>query len=177
MIIATRSAVRQLATPKRPARVYPGGLVLHVESLRNNHTSVGMGRLFDRGGDDAADTPTPTNSERGLEVTTEKPADESAAILVPSGFKLTPGTGWTVETIESSTGEEPGSASWSVAIATQDEDKSQRLGVFISFDIGHLLNRREWQMTLEQEMAKVRHRVRQLLTARRKAGSGELHSA
>ena len=147
---------------------------MHVASLRNNHTNVGIGRLFDRGGgDNAADTPTPTNPDKGLELTSEKPADEDGATLVPPGFKLTPGTGWTVETIESSDGEEPGSASWSLAIATQDEDKSQRLGVFISFDIGQLLNKREWQMTLEQEMAKVRHRVRQLLTARRKTGPGE----
>lgn len=156
---------------------------MHVNSLRNNHTSVGIERLFDRGGDgNAADNPTPTNPDKGSEITAEKPADESAATLAPSGFRLTPGTGWAVETIESSGGEEPGSASWSVAIATQDiatqdEDRSQRLGVFISFDIGQLLNKREWQMTLEQEMAKVRYRVRQLLTARRKAGSGELRSA
>ena len=150
---------------------------MHVDSLRNNHTSVGIRRLLDRGGGNATDTQAPTNPDKGLEVTAEKPADEGAVTVVPSGFKLTPGTGWTVETIESSGGEEPGSASWSVAIATQDGDKSQRLGVFISFDIGQLLNKREWQMTLEQEMAKVRQRVRQLLTARRKAGSGELRSA
>ena len=146
---------------------------MHVARLLNNHTNVGIGRLFDRGGNEnVAEAQTPANSDKRLEVTTEKPADEGASTLAPLGFTLTAESGWTVETVESSGGEEPGSASWSLATATQDEDKSQRLGVFISFDIGQLLNKREWQMTLEQEMAKVRQRVRQLLTARRKAGSG-----
>jgi hypothetical protein len=136
-----------------------------------------MGRSFDRGGgENAAETQTPTNPDKALEVTADKPADEGGANLVPSGFKLTSGTGWTVETVESNPGETPGSASWSVAIATQDGDKCERLGIFISFDTGELLSKREWQMTLEQEMAKVRYRVRQLLTARRKADSGKFRS-
>jgi len=53
-------------------------------------------------------------------------------------------------------------------IASRDHDKSERLGVFISFDVGQLLNKREWQMSLEQGMARARQRARQFLSARRK---------
>ena len=116
-------------------------------------------------------TQTPKTPDNAPEAKTDKPADESTANSAPSGFKLTPETGWTVETIESNSSESPGSASWSLAVATRDGDKSERLGIFVSFDTGELLSKREWQLTLEQEMAKVRHRVRQVLTARRKPAS------
>jgi hypothetical protein len=144
---------------------------LHVSSLRNNHTSVGIERLSDRDVDgNAADSHTqPNNPDEARKVSAGKQADESAAIPIPSGFKLTSGSGWTVEPVDSGGRDESDQTAWSVAVATNDEDKSQRLGIFISFDIGNLLSKREWQMTLEQEMAKVRQRVRQLLSARRKA--------
>ena len=101
-----------------------------------------------------------------------KPVDEVAGNLAPAGFEMTSGSGWTVQTVDRSADEKPGSAFWSLAVATQDSGEKQRLGVFISFDIAELLNKREWQMTLEQEMANVRHRVRQFLAARLKAAPG-----
>jgi hypothetical protein len=122
--------------------------------------------LFDRGGGNVAKASTPTIEEETIETTAEKPVVEN--VQEPSGFDLSPRSGWSVKIIESSGNEDLDAASWSLAVATHDEDKRQRLGVFISFDIGQLFKKREWQMALEQEMAKVRHRVRQLLTSRRK---------
>ncbi len=85
---------------------------------------------------------------------------------------MTSGSGWTVETVDRSADEKPGSPFWSVAVATRENGENQRLGVFISFDIAELLSKREWQMALEQEMANVRHRVRQFLATRLKAAPG-----
>jgi len=100
-----------------------------------------------------------------------KPVDEIAGDIAPAGFEMTSGSGWTVQTVDRSGDEKPGSAFWSLAVATEDSGENQRLGVFISFDIDQLLKKREWQMALEQEMANVRHRVRQFLAARLKATS------
>lgn len=90
-----------------------------------------------------------------------------SAVAGPPGFKLTAENGWTIDAVESRQHEEAGAASWSMAIARRDQDRGARLGVFISFDVGELLHKREWQMSLEQEMAKVRQRVRQFLAGRK----------
>ena len=160
--------------PKQSSRQ---AITLHINDLLHNHTSVGIDRLSDSGVDgNGVDSQKPIdNSDQARSAAADKSPDDGG-VPVPSGFKLTSGNGWSVETVGSSDRADSGSTTWSVAIATQDQDKSERLGVFISFDIGQLLNKREWQMTLEQEMAKVRQRVRQLLSARRKNGSGGFHS-
>lgn len=100
-----------------------------------------------------------------------KPVDEIAGDISPAAFGMTSGSGWTVQTVDQGADERSGAAFWSMAIATHDSGKNQRLGIFISFDIEQLLKKREWQMALEQEMANVRHRVRQFLAARLKATS------
>ena len=128
---------------------------------------MGQGGQFypDSNGATAIDQ-TPTDRPDAKELAPGREINEST-LAGPPGFKLTPENGWTLDAVESRQREEPGAASWSIAIASRDQDHSERLGVFISFDVGQLLNKREWQMSLEQEMAKVRQRARQLLSGRK----------
>jgi hypothetical protein len=144
-------------------------LVLQAEGLHNNHKLYGNRGQVWHGG--KSRTESLVEVCKGFEVMVTKPVDEIAGDIAPAGFEMTSGSGWTVQTVDRSGDEKPGSAFWSLAVATEDSGENQRLGVFISFDIDQLLKKREWQMALEQEMANVRHRVRQFLAARLKATS------
>ncbi len=101
------------------------------------------------------------------------PVEKVTGGLALTGFEISPASGWRAQTIETRANgdDQPGAPAWSLAVASQEEGKRERLGIFVALDVGELLAKREWQLTLEQEMANVRQRARQFLADRRKAGS------
>ena len=149
-------------------------LALHADGLHNNYKLYGNRGQVRRGG--KSRTGSLVEIGKSFEVMVTKPVDEIAGNIAPAGFEMTSESGWTVQVVDRSADEKPGSPFWSLAVATEDGGENQRLGVFISFDIDQLLKKREWQMALEQEMANVRHRVRQFLAAHLKATSEAAHS-